>query len=66
MLPVHCKGDVMTYDSDSLLELKFDAHLRDSNAGLADRPVPTNKSLPRSIWLSAPGSLTSSAIKHVK
>jgi hypothetical protein len=25
---VHCKGDVMTYDSDSLLELQFDAHLR--------------------------------------
>ena len=28
MLPAHCKGDVMSYDSDSLLELKFDAHLR--------------------------------------
>ena len=28
MLAVHCKGDVMTYDCDLLLELKFDAHLR--------------------------------------
>jgi len=27
-MAVHCKGDVMTYDSDSLLELQSDAHLR--------------------------------------
>ena len=25
---VHCKGDVMTYDFDLLLELQSDAHLR--------------------------------------
>ena len=43
---VHSKGDVMTYDSELLLELQFDGHLRQQRRS-GRPPTPNQQNIPK-------------------